>query len=95
MMDGREMIPRWQHEYGSDPMDNPNQVGTIPREESRGYKEHNPGVELDDDGQAIVNSVQASVTAAEAIEQALDQYPEGVFQQAQLEQGAQGVQWVI
>lgn len=67
-------------------MDNPNQVGSIPREESRGYKAHNPGVELDDE-QVIANSVQASVTAAEAIEQALDQYPAGVFQQAQLEQG--------
>ena len=39
-MDGRQVIPRWQHEYGSDPMDNPNQATPKPREESKGYKEH-------------------------------------------------------
>ena len=39
-MNGREVIPRWQHEYGSDPEDNPNQAEIVPREESEGYKEH-------------------------------------------------------
>ena len=95
MMDGREVIPRRQHEYGSDPMDNPNQAPIVPREESEGYKKHNPRAQLDDHAQAVANSVQASVTAADAIEQALDQYPGGILQQAQLEQGDQGVQWAI
>ena len=95
MMDGREVVPRRQHEYGSDPMDNPNQAPIVPREESEGYKKHNPRAQLDDHAQAVANSVQASVTAADAIEQALDQYPGGILQQAQLEQGDQGVQWAI
>ena len=95
MMDGREVVPRRQHEYGSDPMDNPNQAPIVPREESEGYKKHNPRAQLDDHAQAVANSVQAAVTAADAIEQALDQYPGGILQQAQLEQGDQGVQWAI
>lgn len=94
-MDGREVIPRWQGEYGSSPMDNPNQVTPIPREESKGYKEHNPSAELDDDAATIVTAMKASVTASEAIEQALNQYPDGVLEQAQLERDNHGVNWVI
>lgn len=95
IMNGREVIPRWQDEYGSSPMDNPHRVTPIPREESEGYKQHNPNVQLDEDAATIITSMKASITASEAIEQALDQYPGTVLERAQLEREGRGANWVV
>lgn len=95
IMDGREVIPRWQDEYGSSPMDNPHQVTPIPREESEGYKQHNPNAQLDENAATIITSMKASITASVAIEQALDQYPGTVLERAQLEREGRGANWVV